>query len=66
MLIENHQTKQEVIIEYIFPKFGGNHAGAGQRNVNAEVLRKTERGFINILPCLIFRKLNFISNCFRC
>ena len=44
MLIENHQKNK---------KFSKNPAGAGQRNVNAEVLRKTERGFINILRVLV-------------
>ena len=65
MLIENHQTKQEVIIEYIFKKFGEIMLEQDKEMLMQKYLRKTERGFINILPCLIFRKLNFISNCFR-
>ena len=56
--MENHQTKQERNYGNLKQKFRKNHAGAGQRNVNAEVLRKTERGFINILPSYL-RKVKF-------
>ena len=53
MLIENHGTKQDRNDWNLNKNFRKNHGGAGQRNVNAEVLRKTERGFINILCVLV-------------
>ena len=52
MLIENHQTKQEVIIEHIFKKIWEIMLELDKEMLMQKYLRKTERSSLKFFPAL--------------